>query len=129
MLVSKRCGHILCKTCSDRFAKEAAACTICGAKYKPRDIIPLASDGTPYIVDFFSGELLIIDEKAPATPVRATWWQSRIRWRSIVNRYHPTLSVVDAAPRTFDSRVFGKTRVLGKKKSILRWYHLVFPPC
>eukprot|EP00128_Syssomonas_multiformis_P001976 Colp12_sorted_trinity150504_noHs@6302 len=46
--VMKKCGHVMCKACVDKFIKESARCLVCDGPCSTKDVITLHRDGTGY---------------------------------------------------------------------------------
>jgi len=63
-VVLKKCGHVICQGCSEKFKSEQV-CTVCDTPFKLDDLINLQSGGTG-----FSGH----DEKIVAKKITATAW-------------------------------------------------------
>jgi nitric oxide synthase-interacting protein len=47
LVILRKCGHVLCKTCSD-FCKAKECCMVCSEKLKKKDLIPLEAEGTGF---------------------------------------------------------------------------------
>lgn len=47
-IVTRQCGHVLCKPCSDKFQLGTGHCYQCEEKCKDRDLLGLRNEGTGY---------------------------------------------------------------------------------
>ncbi|KAJ3216453.1 hypothetical protein HK099_005855 [Clydaea vesicula] len=50
IVVTKTCGHTLCKKCSDKFVKRFKKCFVCDVKVKEKGLIDLVCEGTGFSV-------------------------------------------------------------------------------
>lgn len=49
-LVSKSCGHVICKTCTDTLVRPAKQCLVCEMVVKEKDIIELKREGCLFFI-------------------------------------------------------------------------------
>ncbi|KAF9522237.1 hypothetical protein CPB83DRAFT_872051 [Crepidotus variabilis] len=48
MFLSKPCGHVTCKTCTDTLVRPSKQCIVCDTKLKEKEIIELKREGTGF---------------------------------------------------------------------------------
>ncbi|CAG8719062.1 22884_t:CDS:2, partial [Racocetra persica] len=44
----KRCGHVICKICVEKFVKNSKQCFVCGEKCRSKDIVDMSGEGTGF---------------------------------------------------------------------------------
>ncbi|RIB11467.1 hypothetical protein C2G38_2020319 [Gigaspora rosea] len=44
----KRCGHVICKICVEKFVKNSKQCFVCGEKCRSKDIADMSGEGTGF---------------------------------------------------------------------------------
>ncbi|CAG8434481.1 7367_t:CDS:2 [Scutellospora calospora] len=44
----KRCGHVICKTCVEKFVKSSKQCFVCNEKCRSKDITDMSGEGTGF---------------------------------------------------------------------------------
>ncbi|KAF8961809.1 hypothetical protein BDZ97DRAFT_1663530 [Flammula alnicola] len=48
LFLSKPCGHVTCKTCTDTLVRPSKQCIVCDTKLKDKDVIELKREGTGF---------------------------------------------------------------------------------
>ncbi|KDR77231.1 hypothetical protein GALMADRAFT_66248 [Galerina marginata CBS 339.88] len=48
LFLSKPCGHVTCKTCTDTLVRPSKQCIVCDVKLKDKDVIELKREGTGF---------------------------------------------------------------------------------